>query len=145
MRRLQNIAMCDYQESVTTRQTHTQMDRQIDARQTEPYVLLCFSGDTIIINRVCAVIYSEWTQRWTFILHWLFCENILKCIWNCSLSPWRRLRLKCWKPAIYYRIILTFPILRTDYKWWSWSCTCTSFKSLEAHKASAYTWFQSFQ
>ena len=31
MCRLRNIAMCDYQESVTTRQT--------DARQSDPYVL----------------------------------------------------------------------------------------------------------
>ena len=29
MCRLQNIAMCDYQESVTTGQTHGQADRQM--------------------------------------------------------------------------------------------------------------------
>ena len=34
--RLQNIAMCDYQESVTTGQT----DGQTDAGQSDPYVLL---------------------------------------------------------------------------------------------------------
>ena len=33
-----NIAMRDYQESVTTGQT--------DAGQSDPYVLLCFAGDT---------------------------------------------------------------------------------------------------
>ena len=35
---LRNIAMRDYQESVTTGQT--------DAGQSDPYVLLCFAGDT---------------------------------------------------------------------------------------------------
>ena len=38
MCRLRNIAMHDYQESVTTRQT--------DAGQSDPYVPLCFAGDT---------------------------------------------------------------------------------------------------
>ena len=38
MCRLRNIAMCDYQESVTTGQT--------DARQSAHYVPLCFKGDT---------------------------------------------------------------------------------------------------
>ena len=37
--------MCDYQESVTTGQTHG----QIDTRQSDPYVPLCFAGDTIKI------------------------------------------------------------------------------------------------
>ena len=45
MCRLRNIAMRDYQESVTTRQTHTQ-DGQTDAGQSDPYVPLCFAGDT---------------------------------------------------------------------------------------------------
>ena len=36
---LQNIAMRDYKESVTTGQT--------DARQSDPYVPLCFAGHTI--------------------------------------------------------------------------------------------------
>ena len=35
---LRNIAMCDYQEGVTTGQT--------DAGQSDPYVPLCFAGDT---------------------------------------------------------------------------------------------------
>ena len=38
MRHLQNIAMPDYQEYVTTGQT--------DAGQSDPYVTLCFTGDT---------------------------------------------------------------------------------------------------
>ena len=52
---LQNIAMrdyqlrkCDYQESVTTGQT----DGQTDAGQSDPYVPLCFAGDTKIISYV---------------------------------------------------------------------------------------------
>ena len=43
MCRLRNIAMRDYQESVTTGQTHG----QIEAGQSDPYVPLCFAGDTI--------------------------------------------------------------------------------------------------
>ena len=39
---LRNIAMRDYQESVTTGQT----DGQTDAGQSDPYVPLCFAGDT---------------------------------------------------------------------------------------------------
>ena len=42
MCRLRNIAMRDYQESVTTRQT--------DAGQSDPYVPLCFAGDTKILS-----------------------------------------------------------------------------------------------
>ena len=39
---LRNIAMRDYQESVTTGQT----DGQTDAGQSDPYVPLCLAGDT---------------------------------------------------------------------------------------------------
>ena len=46
MCRLQNIAMRGYQEGVTTGQTDK---RQMDAGQSDPYVLLCFAGDTIKI------------------------------------------------------------------------------------------------
>ena len=50
MCRLQDIAISDYQESVTTgqtdTQTDTQMDGQTDAGQSDPYVPLCFAGDT---------------------------------------------------------------------------------------------------
>ena len=42
MCRLQNIAMRDYQESVTTGQT----DTQTDAGQSYPYVPLCSAGNT---------------------------------------------------------------------------------------------------
>ena len=42
MCRLRNIAMSDYQESVTTGRT----DGQTDAGQSDPYVSLCFAGDT---------------------------------------------------------------------------------------------------
>ena len=41
MCRLQNIAIRDYQESVTTGQIVTQTNGQKD-----PYVLLCFAGNT---------------------------------------------------------------------------------------------------
>ena len=50
MCRLRNIAMRDYQESVTTGQTDRQTDRQTDAGQSEPYVPLCFAGDTKMTN-----------------------------------------------------------------------------------------------
>ena len=40
--RLRSIAMHDYQERVTTGQT----DGQADAGQSDPYVTLCFAGNT---------------------------------------------------------------------------------------------------
>ena len=46
MCRLRNIAMRDYQENVTTGQTDTQTDGQTDAGQSDPYLPLCFTGDT---------------------------------------------------------------------------------------------------
>ena len=42
MCRMRNIAKRDYQESVTTGQTHG----QTDAGQSDPYVPLCFTGGT---------------------------------------------------------------------------------------------------
>ena len=41
-----NIAMHDYQESVTTGQTDTCTEGQIDAGQSDRYVPLCFASDT---------------------------------------------------------------------------------------------------
>ena len=38
--------MRDYQESVTTGQTHGHMDGGTDAGQSDPYVPLCFAGNT---------------------------------------------------------------------------------------------------
>ena len=49
MSRLQNIAMCGYQESVTTGQTDASTDGQSDAGQSYSYVPLCFTGDTKIV------------------------------------------------------------------------------------------------
>ena len=46
MCRLRNIAMLDYQESVTTGQTHGLTDTKTDAGQSDPYVPLCFAGKT---------------------------------------------------------------------------------------------------
>ena len=47
---LRNVAMREYQESVTTGQTDRQTvgrtDRQTDTGQIDPYVPLCFAGDT---------------------------------------------------------------------------------------------------
>ena len=67
MCRLRNIAMRDYQESVTTGQTdrHTHRDRR---RKSDPYVPLCFAGDTTIevdyISHLhlCTSLYS--------LIHW---------------------------------------------------------------------------
>ena len=63
MCRLRNIAMRDYQESVTT--------RQADAGQSDPFVLLCFACDTKISQHrskwsctdvpICKSIYSPQT------------------------------------------------------------------------------------
>ena len=46
---LRNIAMHDYQESLTTGQTDRHTDRQTDAGQSDPYVLLCFADDTKMV------------------------------------------------------------------------------------------------
>ena len=40
------VALHDYQESVTTGQTDRQTHTQMDAGQSDPYVPLCFAGDT---------------------------------------------------------------------------------------------------
>ena len=48
MCRLRNIAMRDYQESVTTGQPDGRTET--DAGQSDPYVPLCFAGDTIKYN-----------------------------------------------------------------------------------------------
>ena len=46
MCRLRNIAMRDYQESVTTGQTDRRTGRQTEVGQSDPYVPLGFAGDT---------------------------------------------------------------------------------------------------
>ena len=51
MCRLQNIAMHDFQESVTTGQTHG----RTNAGQSYPYVPLCFAGDT----KICIQLRNE--------------------------------------------------------------------------------------
>ena len=50
MCRLRNIAMRDYQESVTIGQTDTRTHRQTPG-QSDPYVPLCFAGDTKTVTR----------------------------------------------------------------------------------------------
>ena len=59
MCRLQNIVMRDYQESGTTGQTDGRTDRQTDAGQSDPYVPLCFAGDTKINNDLMAFQMNE--------------------------------------------------------------------------------------
>ena len=48
MCRLRNIAMRDYQKSVTTKKgvTDGRTDGQTDAGQSDPHVPLCFAGGT---------------------------------------------------------------------------------------------------
>ena len=61
---------CDYQESVTTGRT----DRQTDAGQSDPYVPLCFAGDTKRSDQIILLallltrfyIYNHiWKMNWT--------------------------------------------------------------------------------
>ena len=54
MCRLRNIAMRDYQESVTTEHPDRRTDRQTDAVQSDPYVPLCFACDTKRYNISCS-------------------------------------------------------------------------------------------
>ena len=56
-----NVAMHDYQESVTTGQTDTQTDGHTDAGQSDPYVPLCFAGDTKTVN--CGIPKQSATKR----------------------------------------------------------------------------------
>ena len=53
---LRNIAMRDYQESVTTGQTLT--DEQTDGGQSDPYMPLCFAGDIKMDMLLCLEDYS---------------------------------------------------------------------------------------
>ena len=52
--------MRDYQESVTTGQTHAHMHGQTDAGQSDSYVPLCFAGDTIKVA-------DKTTKSWTLM------------------------------------------------------------------------------
>ena len=49
-------AMRDYKERVTTGQTNTGTDGQTDAGQSDPYMPLCFVGETKTIRqrRLCS-------------------------------------------------------------------------------------------
>ena len=64
MCRLQYIAMSDNQESVTTGQT----DGQTDTGQSDPYVPLCFAGDTKTGSgqgtKIFVDGYAQRTQTW---------------------------------------------------------------------------------
>ena len=73
---LQNIAMCDYQESVTTGQTHKQTDAHTDAGQSDPYVPLCFTGDTT--RKVITI-------------------QLFKCHW------YQHLNILCWNKEIKFK------------------------------------------
>ena len=71
MCRLQSIAMRDYQESVTIGQTDRQTHGRTDARQSDPYVPLCFAGDTKSSKRlkfqnfnICPNILHDQKQLW---------------------------------------------------------------------------------
>ena len=54
--------MCDYKESVTTGQTDTHT--HTDAGQSDPYVLLCFAGDTINVKEENKVKYIKYGQKY---------------------------------------------------------------------------------
>ena len=75
-----NIAMCDYQESVTTgqtdRQTNTRTAGQTDAGQSDPYVPLYFAGDaksSMTTHNACnkfdytTIAYRHMTFSWGII------------------------------------------------------------------------------
>ena len=56
--------MCDYQESVTTRQ----IDRQTEAGQSDPNVPLCFSSDKKTKNQIgsCSGHMLIWVSPWHY-------------------------------------------------------------------------------
>ena len=76
-----NSSMRDYQESVTAGQTDTQTDRVTDAWQSDPYVPLCFAGNTkIYIN--CVPIRHNYRLRIAVID-----SKSLQVAWAESFSP----------------------------------------------------------
>ena len=76
MCRLRNIAMRGYQESVTTGQT----DGQTDVGQSDPYVPLCFAGDTKMVLTLPSDrnhLYIEANQCSSFELYKVQCSPLL--------------------------------------------------------------------
>ena len=69
---LGNIAMRDYQEIVTTGQTDTLTDGQTDKHpgQSDPYVLLCFTGNTK--SRMIIILLETYAQNQFSQLHFNF-------------------------------------------------------------------------
>ena len=49
MCRQRNIAMRDYHESVITGHTDIQIDKQTDAKQSGPFMPVCFAGDKLVL------------------------------------------------------------------------------------------------
>ena len=90
MSRLRNIAMQDYQESVTTGQT--------DAGQSDPSVPLCFASDTndltktsiLTINTKSSHFYSQFmsscTIEFNLVDEYYHVSEICKC------TPWTNLK-----------------------------------------------------
>ena len=67
MCRLRNIAMRDYQDYRTDIHIHTdgRTDGQTDAGQSDPYVPLCFAGDTKMIKVNDVMI--KFTELWSYL------------------------------------------------------------------------------
>ena len=87
MRHVRNIAICDYQESVT--------DRWTDARQSDPYV--CFAGDIINSDAVNAYFFCN-------------CAFITKKLSQLEITSWRGYEGKLvWiiRIAIPHNILMT--------------------------------------
>ena len=92
MCRLQNIALHDYQESVTTGQMGTQTDGrtdrrtggQTDAGQIDPYVPLCFAGDTkTAMTSRCLSNKGGCNDRLDCIMEYAFQKNLTTDL-NCE-------------------------------------------------------------
>ena len=60
---LYDVHKRDYQESVTIGQTGARTHTQTDAGQSDPYVPLCFAGDTKTLNSNPNLIYSSILQH----------------------------------------------------------------------------------
>ena len=61
--------MRDYQESVTIGQTDTRTHTQTDAGQSDPYVPLCFAGDTKISETMlikCCCRCNDWKKAFSW-------------------------------------------------------------------------------
>ena len=105
--------MRDYQENVPTGQTDRQTHGRTDAGQSDPYVSLCFTGDTKTVNRYISPLAFHY-------------EVFLKAKYIILLIPYSDLRCLCYflkyfnimccvSSQVNFRLGLMTSSMRTDF------------------------------